>query len=93
MTEKSFEDMTQEERIQYWNDKSEEEKIKRSDSVDGLQPEQKESLRELYKTLDTVLDTALYPDMGGIKMVTAYELQELSDAFETFQFQFNMRGH
>ena len=92
MSETSYEDMTHEERIKYWDDKREEEKIKRADSLDGLQAEQRESLRTLHKTLDTVLETALYPDMGGIKMVSAYDLQELSDAFDTFTFQFNMRG-
>jgi len=90
--DKSYEDMTHEERLQYWDDKREEDKAKRADSLDGLQAEQREALRTLHKTLDTVLDTALYPDMGGIKMVSAYDLQELSDAFDTFTFQFNMRG-
>jgi len=37
-----------------------------------------------------VLDTALYPDMGGIKCVSAYALQELSDAKDKLQFQFNL---
>jgi hypothetical protein len=92
MTEKSYEDMTHEERLQYWDDKREEDKTKRADSLNGLQAEQREALQKLHQTLDTVLETALYPDMGGIKMVSAYELQELSDAFDTFTFQFNMRG-
>ena len=45
---------------------------------------------EVNKLLDSILDTALYPDMGGIKAVSAYELQELSDAKDTLAFQFNL---
>ena len=92
MSEKSYEDMTHEERMKYWDDKREEDRIKRANSINELQPEQKESLQTLHKTLDAVLDTALYPDMGGIKRVSAYDLQELNDAFDTFTFQFDMRG-
>jgi len=29
--------------------------------------------------------------LGGIKAVTAYDLQELSDAMDKLQFQFNLR--
>ncbi len=42
------------------------------------------------KWLSSVLDVALYPDMGGIRMVSAYELQELSDASEALKYQFNI---
>lgn len=90
--ETSYEDMTYEERMKMWHDKREKEKIERENCLSGLQDEQKESLQKLQKTLDSVLDIALYPDMGGIKMVSAYDLQELNDAFDTFTFQFNLRG-
>ena len=45
---------------------------------------------EGHKLLDSILDIALYPDMGGIKMVSAYDLQELSDAKDTLEHQFNL---
>jgi len=44
----------------------------------------------VHRWLDNVRDTALYPDMGGIRSVSAYDLQELSDAKDTLQFQFNL---
>jgi len=39
--------------------------------------------------LDEMLDTALYPDLGGIKAVTAYDLQELADAKDRLRHEFN----
>jgi hypothetical protein len=30
--------------------------------------------------------------MGGIRAVSAFDLQELSDAMDTLQFQFNLKG-
>ena len=54
--------------------------------------EQRAAVININKLLDTVLETALYPDMGGIKAVTAYDLQELSDAMDALQYQFNLRG-
>ena len=45
---------------------------------------------EVHKLLDSILDIALYPDMGGIKMVSAYDLQELSDAKDILEHQFNL---
>jgi len=45
--------------------------------------------------VDEILDTALYPDMGGVKAVTAYDLQELSDAKDRLrhEFNFDVREH
>ena len=46
----------------------------------------------MNRLLDRIIDIALYPDMGGIKMVSAYDLQELSDAKDTMEFEFNLNG-
>ena len=68
----------------------EKERIKRRNRIGKLSIEQRAAVIEVYKLVDSILDTALYPDMGGIKMVSAYELQELSDAKDTLEFQFNL---
>ena len=89
---KKLQNMTQDERIAYWENQREKERIQRRNRIGKLSIDQRAAVIEVYKLLDDVLDTALYPDMGGIKMVSAYSLQELSDAKDTLQFQFNLGG-
>ena len=87
---KKLQNMTQDERIAYWENQRQKERIQRRNRVGKLSIDQRAAVIEVYKLLDDILDTALYPDMGGIKMVSAYSLQELSDAKDTLQFQFNL---
>ena len=87
---KKLQNMTQDERIAYWENQREKERIQRRNRVGKLSIDQRAAVIEVCKLLDDILDTALYPDMGGIKMVSAYSLQELSDAKDTLQFQFNL---
>ena len=83
--------MTSDERIAYWENIREKERIDRRNRIAKLSIDQRAAVININKLLDTVLETALYPDMGGIKAVTAYDLQELSDAMDTLQWQFNLR--
>ena len=87
---KEYHNMTPKERMKYWENQREKEKSQRAVKINKLSLEQRMAIVELHKLLDDILDTALYPDMGGIKMVSAYSLQELSDAKDTLQFQFNL---
>jgi hypothetical protein len=89
---KKLKNMTQDECIAYWENVREKERLNRRNRIAKLTMEQRAAVIEVNKLLDTVLDVALYPDMGGIRAVTAYNLQELSDAMETLQYQFNLRG-
>ena len=87
---KKLQNMTQDERIAYWENQREKERIQRRNRIGKLSIEQRCAVIEVHKLLDDILDTALYPDMGGIKAVSAYSLQELSDAKDMLQFQFNL---
>jgi len=89
---KKLQNMTQDERIAYWENVREKERLNRRNRIAKLSMEQRAAVININKLLDTVLDVALYPDMGGIKAVTAYDLQELSDAMDALQYQFNLRG-
>ena len=89
---KKLQNMTQDERIAYWENIREKERINRRNRIAKLTMEQRAAVIEVNKLLDKVLDVALYPDMGGIKAVTTYDLQELSDAMDALQYQFNLRG-
>ena len=87
---KKLQNMTTDERIAYWEQEREKERIRRRNRIGKLSIDQRAAVIEVNKLLDSILDTALYPDMGGIKAVSAYELQELSDAKDTLAFQFNL---
>jgi hypothetical protein len=90
MAKKQYHNMNPKERMAYWEKLREKEKSERAVKINKLSLEQRMAIVEVHKLLDDILDTALYPDMGGIKMVSAYSLQELSDARDTLQFQFNL---
>ena len=86
---KKYENMTQDERIEYWAAQREKERIQRRNRVAKLSLDQRAAVIKVYQLVDKILDTALYPDMGGIKSVTAYDLQELSDAKDRLRHEFN----
>ena len=90
MATKKLENMTTDERIEYWAAKREKERIQRRDRIGKLSLEQRAAVISVYNLLDSVLDVALYPDLGGIRAVSAYDLQELFDAKDTMKFQFNL---
>jgi hypothetical protein len=89
---KKLENMTDDERIEYWRKEREKEKKQRQMTVNMLSPLQQAALYNINSKLDNIIDTALYPDMGGIRSVSAFDLQELNDAWETLQFQFNLKS-
>ena len=90
---KKYENMTTEERIAYHAKQRKKERIQRKIRIDRLSDEQRMSVTNVYKLLDDVLETALYPSMGGIKCVSAYDLQELEDAKDTLANQFNLGAY
>ena len=90
---KKIENMTTDERIAYFAKEREKERIQRRNRIGKLSIEQRAAVIKVNELLDKVIDIALYPDMGGIKMVSAYDLQELSEAKDTMEFQFNLNEH
>ena len=88
---KKLHNMTSDERIAHWENVREKERINRRNRIAKLSMDQRAAVIDINKLLDKVLDVALYPDMGGIRMVSAYDLQELSDAMDKLQWQFNLR--
>lgn len=92
MAKIEYHNMTPKQRMAYWEKLREKDKAARAVKINKLSLEQRKAVAEVNRLLDSILDTALYPDMGGIKMVSAYDLQELSDAKDTLEFQFNLKG-
>ena len=90
MATKKLHNMTTDERIAHFEKEREKERIRRRNRIGKLSIEQRAAVIEVNKLVDSILDIALYPDMGGIKMVSAYELQELSDAKDKLAFEFNL---
>ena len=87
---KKLHNMTTDERIEHFAKEREKEKSERAVKMNKLSYQQRMAVIEVHKLLDSILDIALYPDMGGIKMVSAYDLRELSDAKDTLEHQFNL---
>ena len=92
MAKIEYHNMTPKQRMAYWEKIREKDKAARAVKINKLSLEQRKAVVEVNRLLDSILETALYPDMGGIKMVSAYDLQELSDAKDTLEFQFNLKG-
>ena len=92
MADKKLEDMTQEEKIAYWDRVRKEEEQDREDRIRQLTEEQRDVLVKIHKELNSVLLTALYNDMGGIRCLSVLELQDLEDTMNIFQRQFNLQG-
>ena len=92
---KKLENMTLDERIAYEAAQREKERIQRRDRIAKLSLDQRVAVITVYELVDEILDTALYPDRGGIKAITAYDLQELSDAKDRLrhEFNFDIREH
>jgi len=88
---KKLHNMTHDERMEHFENEREKERINRRNRIAKLSMDQRAAVIDINKLLDKVLDVALYPDMGGIRMVSAYDLQELSDAMHTLQWQFNLK--
>ena len=87
---KKLEDMTDDERIAHWQKVRKEEQEDRQDKVNQLNEAQREAALTLFKQLDDILDIALYPGMGGLRCVTAIDLQDLDEAKNVFKYQFNL---
>ena len=87
---KKYENMTMDEKIAYNKKKQQRDREDREILINQLSYDQRMAVINVDKWLSSVLDVALYPDMGGIRMVSAYELQELSDASDTLKYQFNI---
>ncbi len=92
MPKTEYHNMTPKQRMAYWEKIREKDKAARAVKINKLSLEQRKAVVEVNRLLDSILDTALYPDMGGIRAVSAYDLQELSDAKDTLEFQFNLKG-
>ena len=92
MSKKEYHNMTPKQRMSYWEEVREKERIQRRNRIGKLSIDQRAAVIKVHELLDSILDTALYPDMGGVRAVSAYDLQELSDAKDVLQFQFNLKG-
>jgi hypothetical protein len=89
---KKLENMTTDERIAYWHNQREKEKSERAVAINKLMYGQRMAVVDLHSKLQTVLDTALDVDMGGIKAVSLFEMQELQHAADNLHFEFNLNN-
>ena len=88
---KKLQNMTTDERRAYYEKVREKERINRRNRIGKLSMDQRVAVIKVHELLDSILDTALDPDRGGIAAVSAHELQELYHAKDALQFQFNLQ--
>ena len=89
---KEYHNMTPKERMKYWEKMRKKECIERKIRIDRLSNEQRAAVVNLHSVLQSVLDTALDVDMGGIKAVSLFEMQELQYAADKLHFEFNLNS-
>tara|TARA_R100000742_G_C4272786_1_gene92101 strand:+ start:180 stop:458 length:279 start_codon:yes stop_codon:yes gene_type:complete len=89
---KKLENMTTDERIAYFAKQRAFEEKKRRDSLKSLNDEQRSIVFDLHKQLQEVLDTALDVDMGGLRALPLYDMQELQSMADRLHYQFNLGG-
>ena len=89
---KKLQNMTADERIAYWENERMKARVNRQDRINKLNFDQRIALADLHSKLQTVLDTALDVDMGGIKVVSLFEMQELQYAADKLHFEFNLNS-
>ena len=73
-----------------WAKIREKERVNRRNRIAKLTIDQRVSVIKLHKLLNDFLPVAMYPDMGGIECVSAYDLQQLYYATQTLEMQFNL---
>ena len=64
---KKLQNMTQDERIAYWENQREKERIQRRNRIGKLSIDQRAAVIEVYKLLDDILDTPLCFNLGKKK--------------------------
>lgn len=87
---KKYENMTHDERMVYWQKEREKEYKLKQKHIDCLMPSQVKALKDMDKLLTSVLGTAMYNDMGGMRMVSMVDMQDLEEAHSLVKFQFNL---
>ena len=87
---KKLQNMTQDERIAYWENQRAKERADRWRRMNHLTHDQRATVLDTQKLLQEMLDTALDVDMGGIKAVTVYDLQKLQEMADKLHYHFNM---
>tara|TARA_R100001463_G_scaffold48386_2_gene97474 strand:- start:95 stop:373 length:279 start_codon:yes stop_codon:yes gene_type:complete len=87
---KKLQNMTQDERIAYWENYRAKEAADRWRRMNHLTHDQRATVLDTQRLLQEMLDTALDMDMGGIKAVTVYDLQKLQEMADKLHYHFNM---
>jgi len=90
---KKLQNMTQDERIAYWENQRAKERADRWRRMNHLTHDQRATVLDTQKLLQEMLDIALDVDMGGIKAVTVYDLQKLQEMTDKLHYHFNMNSN
>jgi hypothetical protein len=88
MSKKKLENMSTDERIEYWAKVREKERDARQVRLDNLSPEQLLSVYKMYKLSKEITFEAL--NGAGVRYIYCDTFNELEDTIEAVRNQFNM---
>jgi hypothetical protein len=88
MSKKKLENMSTDERIEYWARVREKERDARQVRLDNLSPEQLLAVHRMYKLSRELVHEALYG--AGVRYIYCDTFNELEDTIEIIRNQFNM---
>ena len=92
MAKKKLENMTFEERMEYYDKRNAKEAAERQKIVDTIPEHMIRMIADLANKADKVATTGGYGCNCGVKYLPAFDLQELEDAVSEIRNEFNLIG-
>tara|TARA_R100000988_G_scaffold100016_1_gene69968 strand:+ start:194 stop:466 length:273 start_codon:yes stop_codon:yes gene_type:complete len=87
---KKYENMTHEERCEYWAKEREKERAERQKVIDAMPKDMIQLIIDIADKAHRVVDTGGYGCNGGVRYLTAFDLQELEDVVDQVRTKFNI---
>ena len=90
MAKKKLENMTFEERMEYYDKRNAKEAAERQKIVDQIPADMMRLIADLATKAERVSDTGGYGCNGGVRYLSAFDLQELESAVQDVRHKFNL---
>lgn len=87
---KKVENMTQAEQIEYWSNKRDQARAERQKYIDAMPEDMVLLITDLVKKASAVAETGGYGCNGGVRYLSAFDLQELEDVVNEASTKFNI---
>ena len=82
---KNFENMSHDERVEYWEKKRESEALERQERIDGLSKEQRDAVKEAYQAI-----SAAMMSLHECQDLWLSDVKKLDDSMWSIRREFNL---